>query len=96
MVCSSHTWHVALCFATLDPFATLISPVVLVGQDHIHIHVIVDGRIQAADVEAQEWKHPPGQTHKETMICTYVGREPRGDEWIYIFHFKLEKNLAKS
>lgn len=65
-----HTWHVALCFSTLDPFATLIPPVVLICQDHIHVHIIVDGWIQTTDVEAQEWEHPPGQTHKGKMICS--------------------------
>lgn len=43
---------------------------VLIGQDHVHIHIIVDGRIQTTDVEAQEWEHPPGQKHKGKMICT--------------------------
>lgn len=60
-----HTWHVALCFATLDPFATLIPPVVLVSQDHIHVHVIVDRWIQTTDVEAQEWKHPPEKKNRK-------------------------------
>lgn len=75
MRCFPHTWHVALCFATLDPFATLIPPVVLVGQDHVHIHVVVDGRIQTTEVEAQEREHPPEQTHKVTVVCTHVFRE---------------------
>lgn len=65
-----HTWHVAFCFPTLDPFATLIPPVVLIGQDYVYVHIIVDGWIQTTGVEAQEWKHPPGQTHKGKMICT--------------------------
>lgn len=91
VTCFPHTWHVALCFATLDPFATLISPVVLVGQDHIHVHVIVDWWIQTTDVEAQEREHPPEQTHKGTMIYTHVSREIRGDEWI-----NKKKNKAKA
>lgn len=84
---SPHTWHVALCFATLDPLAALISPVVLVSQDHIHVHVIVDGRIQTADVEAQEWEHPPEKTHKGTMIGTLVF----APEWTSGFTFFLLK-----
>lgn len=55
-----HTWHVSLCFPTLDPFASLVPPVVLIGQNHVYVDVIVGRRIQNADVEAQEGKHPPG------------------------------------
>lgn len=59
------TRHVTLRFPTLDPLSSLVPPVVLIGQDHVHVDVVVDGRIQNADVEAQEGEHPPGRTHGE-------------------------------
>lgn len=62
---SECTWHVALCFPTLDPLAALVPPVVLIGQNHVHVDVIVGGRFQDADVEAQKWEHPPALTHRE-------------------------------
>lgn len=55
-----HTWHVALCFPTLDPLAALVPPVVLVSQNHVYVDVIVGRRIQNTDVKAQEGEHPPG------------------------------------
>lgn len=58
------TWHVSLCFTTLDPLAALVPPVVLVGQNHVHVDVVVDRRVQNADVEAEEGEHPPGQTER--------------------------------
>lgn len=58
------TWHVTLCFPTLDPFATLVPPVVLIGQNHVHVDVIVRSRVQKADVETQKGKHPPGKEKK--------------------------------
>ena len=54
------TWHVTLRLPTLDPLAALVPPVVLISQNHVHVDVIVDGRVQNADVEAQEGEHPPG------------------------------------
>lgn len=53
------TWHVALCFPTLDPLATLVPPVVLVCQNHINVDVVVGRRFQDTDVEAQKREHPP-------------------------------------
>lgn len=61
------TWHVSLCFPTLDPLAALVPPVVLVSQNHVHVDVVVDRRIQDADVEAEEGEHPPGQTNEQTL-----------------------------
>lgn len=53
------TWHVSLCFATLDPLPPLVPPVVLISQDHVHVDVIVSRRLQTSNVEAQKGKHPP-------------------------------------
>lgn len=68
------TWHVALGFATLDPLAPLVPPVVLVGQNHVHVDVVVSRRLQSADVEAQEGEHPPEYTHKgkTVLFCLFV------------------------
>lgn len=61
------TWHVAFCFATLDPFSSLVSPVVLVRQNHVHEDVVVRRRVQNTDVEAQEGEHPPATTQSRTV-----------------------------
>lgn len=55
----SDTWHVAFCLSTLDPFASLVSPVMLVSENHVHIYVIMSRGIQRADVKAEEREHPP-------------------------------------
>lgn len=55
----SDTWHVAFCLATLDPFTSLVPPVMLVSKNHVHIYVIMSRGVQCADVKAEEREHPP-------------------------------------
>lgn len=58
---SYNTWHGALGLATLHPLATLVPPVVLVGEHHVHIDVVVRRGVQQTYVKAEERKHPPGK-----------------------------------
>lgn len=53
------TLHVIVGFATGHPLAPLEAPVVRVGQNHLHEHVVVGGGIESVYVEAQERKHAP-------------------------------------
>lgn len=60
------TWHVAFCFATLHPLPSLIPPVVLVSQNHVHIHVVMSRRVQRIDIKAEKREHPPVQRKVHT------------------------------
>ena len=65
------TGHVAFCFTALDPLPSLVPPVVLVGQDHVHVHVVVGRGVQHAEAEAQEGEHPPVDTQRDLSSDTH-------------------------
>lgn len=63
------TLHVIVRFAAGHPLSPLEAPVVRVGQNHFHEHIVVGGGIESVYVEAQKRKHAPVQrTEPEGMI----------------------------
>lgn len=56
---ASRTWHAAFRLSTLYPLATLVPPVVLVHQDHIHKHPVMACGLQPGHSEGQEGEHSP-------------------------------------
>ena len=45
-----------------DPLASLKSPVVWIGQHHLHKHVVVRRQVETGDVKAEEGEHPSAGT----------------------------------
>lgn len=56
---AGRTWHAAFRLSTLHPLAALVSPVVLVHQDHIHKHPVMACGLQPGHSEGQEREHSP-------------------------------------
>lgn len=58
------TWHAAFCLSTLHPLATLVPPMVLVYQDHIHKHPVMACGLQSSHSEREEWEHSPAKNRE--------------------------------
>lgn len=57
---SGLTLHVIVRFSTGDPLPSLEAPVVRVGQNHLHEHVVMSREVKSSDVETEEREHSPG------------------------------------
>lgn len=53
-----HTLAVVIRLPTGDPLASLKSPVIRIGQNHLHKHVVVCRQVETCYVETEEGEHP--------------------------------------
>lgn len=62
------TLHVIVRFPTGDPFSALKSPMVRVGQNNLHKHVIMRRQVESGNIKTQERKHSPANIIVKTKI----------------------------